>query len=72
MRDRPLTCTDWLKQDPPDRRRDHATPADTDGRLDWDKSTRLAWRPAWAIRSRRGAWSAFRDWLRGRVDHDAP
>ena len=23
------------------------------------KATRLAWRPAWSIRSRRGAWAAF-------------
>lgn len=30
---------------------------------------RLAWRPAWSIRSRRGAWAAFRAlWSRGRPD----
>lgn len=27
---------------------------------DPDRATRLAWRPAWSIRSRRGAWAAFR------------
>ena len=31
-----------------------------------DEATRLAWRPAWAIQSRRGAWSAFLAMLRGR------
>lgn len=29
-----------------------------------DLMTQLAWRPAWAIRSRRGALSAFKDFLR--------
>lgn len=33
-----------------------------------DLMTRLAWRPAWAIRSRRGAWRAFLSLLRGGVD----
>jgi len=28
-----------------------------------DLMTQLAWRPAWAIRSRRGALSAFKDFL---------
>jgi len=28
-----------------------------------DLMTQLAWRPAWAIRSRRGAWSAFKEFL---------
>ncbi|MEM7268528.1 MAG: hypothetical protein AAF401_04660 [Pseudomonadota bacterium] len=27
---------------------------------------RLAWRPAWSIRSRKGAWAAFLDMLKGR------
>lgn len=26
---------------------------------DPDIATKLAWRPAWSIRSRRGAWAAF-------------
>lgn len=30
------------------------------GPLDLDGATRLAWRPAWSIRSRRGALAAFR------------
>ncbi|MEM9139791.1 MAG: hypothetical protein AAGB15_08150 [Pseudomonadota bacterium] len=42
-----------------------STPADTDGRLDWDKAIRLAWRPAWSIRSRRGAGRALAAWIRG-------
>ena len=33
---------------------------------DPDRATRLAWRPAWSIRSRRGAWAAFREFLRSR------
>ncbi|MEL6997239.1 MAG: hypothetical protein AAFP68_03180 [Pseudomonadota bacterium] len=57
MTDPPLQSTTWLRPDPPDRQRPFATPADTDGKLDWDKVTRLGWRPAWAIRSRRGAWA---------------
>jgi hypothetical protein len=64
MQERPLHCTRWVKLDPPDRRRKHMTPADTDGELDWDKATRLAYRPAWAIRSRRGAFAPFIDMLR--------
>lgn len=56
----PLQSMRGLEPDPPDRARPHGTIADTDGRLDWDKATRLAWRPAWAIRSRRGAWKALR------------
>jgi hypothetical protein len=63
MADEPLQSTRWLVQDPPERQRPFASPADTDGKLDWDKATRLAWRPAWAIRSRRGAWGAFRVFL---------
>ncbi len=44
------------------------TPADTDaGTLDWREVSRLAWRPAWSIRSRRGSIGPFvemlRDWL---------
>jgi len=31
-----------------------------------DEAVRLAWRPAWSIRSRRGAWAAFLDMLRGK------
>ena len=31
---------------------------------DPDRATRLAWRPAWSIRSRRGAWAAFLDMFR--------
>ncbi|MEM8793334.1 MAG: hypothetical protein AAGE80_17055 [Pseudomonadota bacterium] len=31
-----------------------------------DAFTRLAWRPAWSIRSRRGAFRAFCDWVAGR------
>lgn len=31
-----------------------------------DEAVRLAWRPAWAIRSRKGAWAAFWAMLRGR------
>ncbi|WP_416898193.1 MAG: hypothetical protein ACMVY4_00165 [Minwuia sp.] len=41
-----------------------ATPADTGGRLDWTKVTKLAWRPAWSIRSRRGSAGPFLDLLR--------
>ncbi len=63
MADEPLHSTKWLRLDPPDRQRPFATPADTDGALDWDKATRLAYRPAWAIRSRRGAVAAFREFL---------
>ena len=35
---------------------------------DWDAVMRLAWRPAWSIRSRRGAWAAFADMIAGRGD----
>ena len=60
----PLQSTKGLSPDPPETARPNGTLADTDGALDWDKVTRLAWRPAWAIRSRRGAlaviWSMFR------------
>ena len=62
----PLQSLRGLMHDPPEKAREHATLADTDGRLDWNKVTRLAWRPAWAIRSRRGAWAAFREMLRRR------
>lgn len=31
---------------------------------DEDPVTRLAWRPAWSIRSRRGAWRPFLDLFR--------
>jgi len=64
MTEEPLHSTRWLRLDPPDRQRPHATPADTDGELDWDKATRLAWRPAWAIRSRRGSIAPFLSMLR--------
>ncbi|MEM1160992.1 MAG: hypothetical protein AAGJ28_08670 [Pseudomonadota bacterium] len=64
MKDRTLTSTRWLHRDPPDRQRSHATPADTDGALDWEKATRLAWRPAWSIRSRRGVWKVLWQILR--------
>lgn len=64
MADEPLHSTKWLRLDPPGRQRPFATPADTDGKLDWDKATRLAYRPAWAIRSRRGALTAFGEFLR--------
>ena len=50
--------------DPPGIRREHATPADTNGELDWDKVTKLGWRPAWAIRSRRGSLAPFLDLFR--------
>jgi hypothetical protein len=30
----------------------------------WDTITRLAWRPAWSIRSRRGALKPLIDWWR--------
>ena len=60
----PLQSTKGLEPDPPDTARTHSTLADTDGELDWAKVTRLAWRPAWAIRSRRGAWAAFRTMFR--------
>lgn len=72
MNERPLHSGRWVTYDPPDRRREHFTPADTDGTLDWDKAVRLGWRPAWAIRSRRGAGRAFAamisDWLKRRRD----
>jgi hypothetical protein len=42
------------------------TPADTtDGILDWQKVSALAWRPAWSIRSRRGSVGPFLVLLRG-------
>lgn len=41
----------------------YATLADTDGRLDWEKVARLAWRPAWSIRSRRGSVAPFVDMI---------
>ena len=45
----------------------YATPADTDGQLDWRKVMKLSWRPAWSIRSRRGSIAPFlqmlREWL---------
>ena len=66
MTDRPLQSLAGLEPDPPDRARPNGTLADTDGQLDWDKATRLAWRPAWAIRSRRGAWAALVEVFRGR------
>ena len=60
----PLQSTKGLSPDRPETARPNGTIADTDGKLDWDKVTRLAWRPAWAIRSRRGAlaviWLMFR------------
>ncbi|MBY8974290.1 hypothetical protein KHP62_00625 [Rhodobacteraceae bacterium NNCM2] len=34
---------------------------------DHDPMTRLAWRPAWSIRSRRGALGPFLDLIRGAV-----
>lgn len=64
MADEPLQSTRWLVQDPPERQRPYATLADTEGALDWDKVTRLAWRPAWAIRSRRAALRPFLEMLR--------
>ena len=39
---------------------------DTDPGSNGDPLTRLAWRPAWSIRSRRGALKPFLDLLRGR------
>lgn len=35
-----------------------------------DMATRLAWRPAWAIRSRRGAVAALREMFRRRAERD--
>lgn len=64
--ERPLQSLEGLDPDPPDRARPHGTLADTDGSLDWDKVTRLAWRPAWAIRSRRGALAAVMAFFRRR------
>ena len=32
---------------------------------DEDPFTRLGWRPAWSIRSRRGAWEPFVEMVRG-------
>lgn len=64
MTERPLHSTTWVRMDPPGIRREHATPADTNGELDWDKVTKLGWRPAWAIRSRRGALGPFLDLFR--------
>lgn len=66
MTERPLHSTTWVRMDPPGIRREHATPADTNGELDWDKVTKLGWRPAWAIRSRRGALAPFLDLFRRR------
>lgn len=62
----PLQSLRGLRRDPPEKARPHGTLADTDGELDWDKVTRLAWRPAWAIRSRRGAWATLREMFRRR------
>lgn len=67
LRDRPLQSTEWVRLDRSSVRRRHATPADFEGELDWDAATRLAWRPAWAIRSRRGAWAPFAEMLAGLV-----
>jgi len=36
-----------------------------DGRLDLEKAARLAWRPAWSIRSRRGSVAPFVEMLKG-------
>ena len=36
------------------------------GPYDVDIAMKLAWRPAWSIRSRRGAWTAFKAFLKGR------
>lgn len=42
-----------------------ATPADKEaGTLDWREVSRLAWRPAWSIRSRRGSVGPFMEMLR--------
>lgn len=60
----PLQSTSDLTPDPPESARPNGTLADTDGELDWEKVTRLAWRPAWAIRSRRGALATIRAMLR--------
>ncbi len=38
---------------------------DPDPECDGDPLTRLAWRPAWSIRSRRGALRPFLDLFRG-------
>lgn len=40
---------------------DPATVTRPDGTVDWDKATQLGWRPAWAIRSRRGSVAPFFD-----------
>ena len=64
MSERPLQCTAWVRMDPPGVRREFPTAADTNGELDWDKVTRLGWRPAWAIRSRHGALAPFLEMLR--------
>jgi len=42
---------------------DPATVSLADGRVDWDKATQLGWRPAWAIRSRRGSIAPFIEML---------
>jgi len=34
--------------------------------LDWKRVMALSWRPAWSIRSRRGAWAAVRAFWRER------
>ncbi len=68
----PLQSLRGLRPDPPDKARPNGTLADTDGELDWDKVTRLAWRPAWAIRSRRGALAAFLDMFRKDAGADSP
>ncbi|WP_417512933.1 hypothetical protein [Minwuia sp.] len=53
-----------MKTEKPDDPDIYATPADTDGVLDWTKVTRLAWRPAWSIRSRKGSLAPFLDMIR--------
>jgi len=42
---------------------DPATVIRPDGTVDWDKATQLGWRPAWAIRSRRGSVAPFIEML---------
>ena len=47
--------------DPPDVGQSHQPES-------WDTFTRLAWRPAWSIRSRRGALAPLIQWWRSRRD----
>ena len=54
--DRPVSMPDHEAR----RLADHANAKPYDTEI----ATKLAWRPAWSIRSRRGAWAAFQAFLK--------